>query len=71
MKNQENETISVIGYAMVASLVILVILLAFMQSSIEKLEQKVNIMEHRIDSIQLIETYPYDHSKIDTTYEVK
>ena len=71
MKNQENETIYVIGYAMVTSIVILIILLAFMQSSIEKLEQKVKIMEHRIDSIQLIETYPYDHSKIDTTYEVK
>jgi len=65
MQNKENETVYVIGYAMVASLVILILLLAFMQSSIEKLEDKVKVMEHRIDTIVLLQTYDYNHSKID------
>lgn len=71
MKNQDNEVINIIGFGMVAALLIVVVLLAFMQSSIEKLEDKVKVIQYRIDSIEVIQSYPYNHSQIDNNEQVK
>lgn len=61
--NSEDNSYAAAFVFMVISLVIIIIL-AFMQTKIEKIQLQIKSIQHNIDSIQLINTYNYEHSEI-------
>lgn len=55
----------------VAIMIILVIMISSTQNDVAILKTNVRDIQYKLDSIEVMQTYPYDHSKIDTVYEVK
>lgn len=64
MNKNNEEPVYIMGFSLLFITAIIFIIVAFMQSKIEKLDTKVKELQVTVDSIVLITNYNDNHSEI-------